>query len=340
MSDHKEKKLEEISIAANIEQSGISVSAKSRAFSALDRLIGSLFDLPSSFLESVTLKKRLRDEVNERLISAQMIVAEQKIHDMPELGLTLINDVLKDKARKQANVAGVAVEAINAMKALPPPQKTTEEASTEDSKAKIEDDWMNQFSRYAEDASSDHLQQIWGRVLAGEIQEPGSFSRHTLRFIAELDKKTAENCEIIRRYVVGNWFFHNKKWHTDELFLVSVDLRRLGIIEGGNVGGPEHISEIRPDGSTGIFGETYGLIVQGDPGTKLTFPVFLLTRLGQQVMSLLKIGDEAASLREVVNSLNKTNLKIISLGLIEEKKKDAIIFKVPLEVLWKSDQKE
>lgn len=333
MAEQEELHSREVSIAAKLEENGIALSAKSRAVTALDRLIGSLFDMPAAYFEGVSSKKRLRDEINERLKSAQMRVAEQQIQGTPELGSILIKDVLEDRARKQANAAGVAVEAIDAMKTLPPPEGTTAGASTHEPEAKIDEDWMNQFTRYAEDASSEQLQQIWGRVLAGEVREPGSFSRHTLRFIAELDKETAENCELVARHAVGNWLLNNDKWHEGELYLVSVDLRRLGIIDGG-VGGPKQNFTVDANGIAGIAGKTWGLLVRGTPGTKLAFPVFLLTRMGQQVMSLLNVADEAASLREVEKKLDKAGLQSISLGMGNRNLTSQFTFSGPMETIW------
>jgi len=335
MAEQEDLHSREVSIAAKLEVNGITLSAKSSAVTALDRLIGSLLDMTTAYFEGVSSKKRLRDEISERLKSAQMRVAEQQIQGSPELGSILIKDILEDRARKQANAAGVAAEAIDAMKALPPSDGTTTGASEHEREAKIDEDWMNQFTRYAEDASSEQLQQVWGRVLAGEVREPGSFSRHTLRFIAELDKETAENCEVVSRYVVGNWFLDNDKWHGGQLYLVIVDLRRLGIIEGGGISGPKQNLTINDSGIAGIAGKNWGLLVRGNPGTKLTFAVYLLTRMGQQVMSLLNVADEAASLRELEGKLDKAGLQSIALGRVVRSLSDQLSFSEPMEMIWR-----
>ncbi|RFC66495.1 DUF2806 domain-containing protein [Fulvimarina endophytica] len=46
-------------------------------------------------------------------------------------------------------------------------------------------DWMNRFARYAEDASTDHRQTRWGKVMAHEIRNPGSLTFADLREIDE-----------------------------------------------------------------------------------------------------------------------------------------------------------
>ncbi|MBC7799018.1 MAG: DUF2806 domain-containing protein, partial [Gemmatimonadaceae bacterium] len=214
----------EVAIAAKLEPNGLSVRAKSRAVAAFDRLVGSLFDVPTSFLEGVSRKKRLQDEIAERLRNAQARIAEQQVEGMPGLGAVLIHDVLDDKARKQGNAAGVAIEALDAMKALPPPEPSPASGTAEASPEQIDEDWMNNFVRFAEDASSERLQQVWGRVLAGEVVKPGSFSRHTLRFISELDKETAQNCELVGRHMVGRWLLRTERWDGGHEYLAALDL--------------------------------------------------------------------------------------------------------------------
>src|SRR5260370_30873449 len=48
-----------------------------------------------------------------------------------------------------------------------------------DAPSEIEDDWLNLFARLAEDKSSEELQALFGRILAGGIRRPGSFSLRT-----------------------------------------------------------------------------------------------------------------------------------------------------------------
>jgi len=338
MTEHDEVLSREVAIAAKLEENGIALRTKSRAVAALDRLIGSLFDMPAAFFEGVSQKKRLRDRIDERLKNAQTRIAEIQIEGMPELGAVLIDDVLKERARKQINAAGVAVEAIEVMKTLPPPETSQANETTEAPRDNLDEDWMNQFVRYAEDASSEQLQQAWGRVLAEEIHKPGSFSRHTLRFIAELDKETAENCMLVGRHVIGGWLLKSDKWNKGHEYLVSVDLQRLGIIEGVGMGGPNQNFIIDANGNAAIAGESWGLLLRGTPGTKLSVSVFVLTRMGQQVMSLLKVADEPHNLREIADVVDKSGLEQIDLGQVDLLPGNKVTFKTPMQPIWQGTE--
>ena len=219
--------------------------------------------------------------------------------------------MLEERAHKQINTAGVAIETIEALK-IQNDKSSQQKASN--SSEDIDEDWMNQFVRYAEDASSDRLQQLWGRILAGESKEPGAFSRQTLRFVAELDRETAENCELMAKYQLHFWILRSEDWSQGEKYMISIDLQRLGLIEGIGIGGPEQSFEIADNGFTIINGQKLGLLVKGQPGTKISIPIFVIIRVGLQVFSLLKLMNENESLREIVQEIKKLISNRLQLG--------------------------
>ena len=57
--------------------------------------------------------------------------------------------------------------------------------------ARFNPDWLDFFGDYAEKANAEAVRDLWGRVLAGEIRRPGTFSLYTLRILAELDQQVA-----------------------------------------------------------------------------------------------------------------------------------------------------
>ena len=52
-------------------------------------------------------------------------------------------------------------------------------------------DWTAQFFNYVQDVSSEEMQALWGKVLAGEVERPGSTSIRTLSILRNLDQSTA-----------------------------------------------------------------------------------------------------------------------------------------------------
>ena len=53
-------------------------------------------------------------------------------------------------------------------------------------------DWTARFFNNVQDVSSKEMQILWAKVLAGQVERPGSSSIHTLGCLKELDHKTAQ----------------------------------------------------------------------------------------------------------------------------------------------------
>lgn len=57
--------------------------------------------------------------------------------------------------------------------------------------SKVEDDWLTQLFGLVRDVTNDAMRQTWGRILAGEFNRPGTFSRRTLNIVAQMDTRDA-----------------------------------------------------------------------------------------------------------------------------------------------------
>ncbi len=55
----------------------------------------------------------------------------------------------------------------------------------------INDDWLNSFETEARSKSTEEMQLRFGRILAGEIEKPGSYSIRAIKILGELDQYTA-----------------------------------------------------------------------------------------------------------------------------------------------------
>ena len=55
----------------------------------------------------------------------------------------------------------------------------------------VDHDWTARFFNDVQDVSSEEMQKLWGKVLAGEVERPGSTSIKTLGVLKNLDKAVA-----------------------------------------------------------------------------------------------------------------------------------------------------
>jgi len=56
---------------------------------------------------------------------------------------------------------------------------------------KMEDDWITNFFDKSRIVSDKEMQELWSRVLAGEANAPGTFSKRTVNALGDLDKRDA-----------------------------------------------------------------------------------------------------------------------------------------------------
>lgn len=56
----------------------------------------------------------------------------------------------------------------------------------------VNEDWLNRFFNYAEDVSNEDMQTIWGKILAGEIKQPNSYSIRVLELLKNITKSEAD----------------------------------------------------------------------------------------------------------------------------------------------------
>jgi uncharacterized repeat protein (TIGR03899 family) len=85
------------------------------------------------------------------------------------------------ESRKQLNLESVTSYAAEQLKDEPPV-----------SDEPVDEDWKTRFFNIAEEVSNDEMQALWGRILAGEIKKPKSFSLRTLELLKNLSREEAE----------------------------------------------------------------------------------------------------------------------------------------------------
>lgn len=109
---------------------------------------------------------------------ADRIRAESDIA-VTELHRRAMHRFLEEEAQKQSNMEEIT------KKALP----LLEENSSPEN---VEDDWITNFFDKSRIVSDDDMQRLWSKVLAGEANAPGTFSKKTVNLMADLEKSDAE----------------------------------------------------------------------------------------------------------------------------------------------------
>ncbi len=101
---------------------------------------------------------------------------------------------INEETRKQLNMESITAKAI---------PHINDDAPAED----IQEDWIADFFDKCRLISDEDMQDLWARVLAGEVNSPGKFSKRTLNFLASTDKKDAEKFQSMCQFL---WSYNNK----------------------------------------------------------------------------------------------------------------------------------
>ena len=83
----------------------------------------------------------------------------------------------------------------------------------------VEQGWINRFFDSVADVSDDDLQKLWGKVLAGEIKQPNSYSLRTLETLKNLSRYEAELFRKIAPYILKCYGNESKTFY--DYFLLS-----------------------------------------------------------------------------------------------------------------------
>lgn len=235
-------------------------------------------------------------------------IAEGKVIDF-ELYENIQQRIVYQETRKQINIDNIAHIA-----------GTQLNQEQEVSEENIENDWTTRFFNIAEDISDEEMQNLWGRILAGEIKKPKSFSIRTLELLKNLSK---EEAEIFAKFsslkiFAGNtdMVFNqdNGKFLEDEFDIKFTDrllLTELGLISSENnlefsfyATDTNKITNFIEFGNQGIF-------IERPENTPIqAISVLVFTKVGSELSKLIDQEPNINYIRKICSSFVLPNVKI------------------------------
>lgn len=202
---------------------------------------------------------------------------------------------------------------INVSKAILKAEEILASDSQEPPDRKPEDDWIFTWRNYVGHVSNEDLQQLWGQALAGEVKSPGSYSLRTLEFMKALSQAEAEQISKLARLAIdGRLLKIYPEFLTEQGINLDylLSMQELGIVTGVESLGLS--TTFSSDDSTSFVkvmrcnGKAI-LILHEDQKKTLVMPVYLLTSIGKQILSL-------GSFAPNTENLNKTGKWIANQG--------------------------
>jgi hypothetical protein len=305
--------------------SGVPKALIPASIKALDRLVGAAVDIPVAWLGQ---KKAKIDAQTQAYAAVELAISNAvstEASATPEIIQQAMSVLVRKEYRKQINRNAVGQAALEDLRS------TDSESVPPETREAVDDDWLNIFERYAEDASTERMQKLWGRVLAGEIRKSGSYSMRTLRFLSEFSQVDAltfaEFCESAFADSAP------KKLAIPE---EGKDIRSLlylessGLIKGVEGLGLERSITFRDNGYAITIENGIVLLFKGEPNSECAVKILALTPLGQELLSLLPARDPRAVARRVAEAYRQPAIKAAYLAKATNGEAETS----SIEILW------
>jgi hypothetical protein len=136
-------------------------------------LIEKISDAIGGIAKPWQVKRVARAEAEADLIRGQ---ARIELSDMEQRALIRM---VHEEGNKQENIENITSKAIPNL-------------SSESKPDQIEKDWLTHFFYRSRLVSDQEMQSLWSKILAGQANSPGKFSKRTVDIVATLDKADAQ----------------------------------------------------------------------------------------------------------------------------------------------------
>jgi hypothetical protein len=234
--------------------------------------------------------------------------------EVTDLQKRALNRFMEEEAIKQRNIEAIT------KKALP---EISESAKPE----KIDNDWIANFFEKSRLISNEEMQAIWAKVLAGEANSPGKFSKRTVNFLGSLDKEDASLFQTLNNYA---WFLgkvtpiifdiENTIYLQNGIdFNALTHLDEIGLLSFESLGG-----YVRKKLPKKIYISYYGQIREiefpNETENQLDIGMVLLSKVGQELASICNSVPVPGFSDYVVEKWKQNGLTVTEVTRIEERK--------------------
>ena len=158
----------------------------------------------------------------------------------------------------------------------------------------VDRDWFTKWRTYAQDTSSEQLQNLWAKLLVGENRKPGTYSLHTLELLSRLSKDDAQMIAKVLRFRFESGIPKLEDFLPYKTSEVTFDhlthLEAVGILLGvtagiGGVGLSFGRDESGYPNEVIRFGK-YAIQFYGKSKEDITTGCYLVTQAGMEIASL------------------------------------------------------
>ena len=157
---------------------------------AFGQLCSAAIDFPVAYLTGKADETRAETAARIKLINTSAAQIAEQMSTDPAYARVAVEKFGQRVLREQVNLDMISQRAVREISDTGRSASNPEAGTPDDS---INDDWLNTFEAEARQKSTEEMQVYFGRVLAGEIRRPGSYSTRTVKILGSLDQNVARH---------------------------------------------------------------------------------------------------------------------------------------------------
>jgi hypothetical protein len=237
-----------------------------------DTLIKKISKAVGGIFKPYQIKRVAKAEAEAALIKAQTEIQVTDLHRRA------MHRFVEEEANRQRNIENITAKALPQLNDKADPSK-------------VEDDWITNFFDKCRIISDNEMQELWSRVLAGEANLPGTYSKRTINFLSDLDKAEAEMFSHLCGFgwmISSNsipliYDIYHPIYNDQGINFYSLShLESIGLIKFKDLGQFEMISLPRKF-SVSYYEKSVLLEMSKDSNNKIIIGRVLLTRIGKEL---------------------------------------------------------
>lgn len=197
------------------------------------------------------------------------------------------------------------------------------EISENISEEKVDEDWITRFFNTIEDINNEHLQQLWAKILAGEIKQPNTYSLRTLELLKNLSFKEAELFSKIGNLSIQNYTKTSTFIPSDKKMLekLNINFSDILLLQDLNLIHPQELSfdikKQEKDIHTFLFYGKELIKIDLKKDIPMNLPIYSFTSIGKELINLVERTSNNDYKQEISKLIKKdTQMKVYSTLLL------------------------
>jgi uncharacterized repeat protein (TIGR03899 family) len=184
----------------------------------------------------------------------------------------------------------------------------------------VEDDWSTRFFNIVEDVSDEEMQSLWGRILAGEVKQPHSYSLRTLELIKNLTKEEANvfmkvaNLAITSISSKDKFIFKGNNHELSTEFDIDYSdisqLVEIGLIQAGDFVNYQLLESPNATQTPFTSGKFIILVNKKENIPTIQFPINLFTKTGNELLKLVTPNPPFTYLTKFAKAIKRENVEV------------------------------